>query len=342
VLQNGFAADLWVLPPPHWGSLLLHTTGNKYHDIRLRDLAIARGASLSEYGITIGDRLTPCAREEEVYDFLGMQYVPPPMRENTGEIDLALRGGLPPVVELGQMRADLHVHTTWSDGTRSVREMALAARDRGYTHLCITDHSQGLAIANGLDAARLRAQRQEIHQVNAELAPFRVLQGVEMEVRADGSLDLPDDVLAELDLVIAAVHTGLRQERDRLTERAMSALRHPLVDILAHPTGRIVGGRAGGDFDLERLYAEAARTGTALEIDGDPSRMDLRDVHARAALAAGCLFSIDSDAHSVEGLENLYYGIGVAQRAWLPPERVLNTLPLETLLARRKRQRISS
>ena len=213
VLQNGVAADLWVLPPPHWGSLLLHTTGSKYHDIRLRDLAIARGASLSEYGITTGERLIPCAREEEVYAFLGMQYIPPPMRENTGEIDLALRGALPPVVELAQMRSDLHVHTTWSDGTRSVRDMALAARDRGYACICITDHSQGLAIANGLDAARLRAQRLEIDQVNAELAPFRVLQGVELEVRADGSLDLPDEVLAELDLVIAAVHTGLRQER---------------------------------------------------------------------------------------------------------------------------------
>ncbi|HWE62896.1 MAG TPA: DNA polymerase/3'-5' exonuclease PolX [Chloroflexota bacterium] len=339
VLQNGFPADLWVLPEPHWGSLLHHTTGNKYHDIRLRDLALARGASLSEYGITVGERLIPCATEAEIYAFLDMQYMPPPMRENTGEIDLALRHVLPAVIEQAQIRGDLHMHTEWSDGTRGVRDMALAARDRGYAYICITDHSQGLAVANGLDAARLRAQRAQIEQVNQELAPFKVLQGVELEVRGDGSLDLPDDVLAALDLVIAAVHSGLRQDRQRLTERAVAALRHPLVDVLAHPTGRIVGGRAGGDFDLDTLYAEAAATGTVLEIDGDPARLDLRDVHARAAIAAGCMLSVDSDAHAVEGLANMYYGVGVAQRAWVPPERVFNTLPLEALLARRARSR---
>jgi DNA polymerase (family 10) len=339
VLQNGFPADLWVLPEQHWGSLLHHATGNKYHEIRLRDLAIARGASLSEYGITIGDRLIPCAAEAEVYDFLEMQFILPPMRENGGEIDLALRHTLPSVIELAQLRGDLHMHTSWSDGTRGVREMALAARDRGYVYSCITDHSQGLAVANGLDPARLRAQRAEIDQVNAELAPFRVLHGVELEVRADGSLDLPDDVLATLDLVVAAVHSGLRQDRERLTSRALAALRHPLVDVLAHPTGRLLGGRAGGDFDLDALYAEAARTGTVLEIDGDPARLDLRDVHARAAVAAGCMLSIDSDAHTVEGLANVFYGVGVGQRAWVPPERVLNALPLEALLARRKRLR---
>jgi len=170
--------------------------------------------------------------------------------------------------------------------------------------------------------------------VNAELAPFRVLQGVELEVRADGSLDLPDEVLDELDLVVASVHTGLRQDGERLTARALSAIRHSLVDVLAHPTGRIVGGRSGGDFDVDALYAEAAKTETVLEIDGDPSRMDLRDEHARAAIAAGCSLSVDSDAHSVGALGNLLYGVGVAQRAWVPPERVLNILPLEGLLAR--------
>jgi DNA polymerase (family 10) len=275
-----------------------------------------------------------------------MQYIPPPMREDTGEIDLALRGELPAILQLDQVRGDLHVHTEWSDGHGSVRAMALAARDRGYAYVCLTDHSQGLAVAHGLDAARLRAQRAEIDQVNAELTPFRVLQGVELEVRGDGRLDLPDDVLAELDLVVAAVHSGLGQDRERLTARAVAALRHPLVDVLAHPTGRLLdgraGGRAGGDFDLDALYAEAARTGTALEIDGDPARLDLRDVHARAAVAAGCLVSVDSDAHAPEGLENMVYGVAVAQRAWVPPERVLNALALDALLARRKRHRHGS
>src|SRR5438270_136942 len=185
-LHRGFSADLRVLPERHWGSLLHHFTGNKYHNIRLRDLAIERGARMSEYGYAVGDELVACATEEEVYAYLGMQYVPPPMRENTGEIDLALRHALPAVVTLDDLRGDLHAHSTWSDGTAGIREMGQAARARGYQYLCITDHSKGLAVANGLDEARLRAQREEIARVNAELAPFRVLQGVEVAVRADG------------------------------------------------------------------------------------------------------------------------------------------------------------
>jgi DNA polymerase (family 10) len=340
MLQDGLSADLWVLPEQHWGSLLLHVTGSKYHDIHLRDLAMARGARLSEYGFAVGDKLIPCATEEEVYAFLGMQWIPPPMRQNSGEIERALQGDVPEVIDFGMLRGDLHVHSEWSDGSRTIREMAEAARERGYEYLCITDHSKSLGVANGLDAERLRAQRQEIEQVNEELAPFRVLQGIEMEVRSDGSLDLEDETLAALDLVIAAVHSGLGTGREKVTERALAAIRHPLVDILAHPTGRIVGGRQGGDFDMEALYTEAASTGTVLEIDGDPARLDLRDIHARGAAEAGCTLSIDSDAHSIEGLGNVFYGIGTAQRAWVGPDQVLNTRPLEAMLARLKRNRL--
>ncbi|MDP9364867.1 MAG: PHP domain-containing protein, partial [Chloroflexota bacterium] len=242
ILTGGMAADLWVLPPPHWGALLVHVTGDQYHDIRLRNLAIARGGRLSEYGYWEGERLTPFATEEEVYAFFGMQPVPPPMRHDTGEVELALAGELPAVVARGDLRGDLHAHSEWSDGRASLREMALAARDRGHEYLAITDHSKGLAVANGLGPERLRAQREEIDRLNDEMAPFRLLQGIELEVRADGTLDLPDETLAELDLVVAAVHTGLDQPRERLTGRALAAIRHPLVDILAHPTGRIVGG----------------------------------------------------------------------------------------------------
>jgi DNA polymerase (family 10) len=340
MLQDGLSADLWVLPEQHWGSLLLHVSGNKYHDIHLRDLAMARGARLSEYGFTVGDKLIPCATEEEVYAFLGMQWIPPPMRQNSGEIERALQGDLPEVIDFGALRGDLHVHSEWSDGSRTIREMAEAARERGYEYLCITDHSKSLGVANGLDAERLRAQRREIEEVNAELAPFRVLQGIELEVRSDGALDLDDDTLAALDLVIAAVHSGLRTSREKVTERALAAIRHPLVDILAHPTGRIVGGRQGGDFDMDAIYTEAAATGTVLEIDGDPSRLDLRDIHARGAVEAGCTLSIDSDAHSIEGMENVFFGIGTAQRGWVPADRVLNARPLEAMLARLKRNRL--
>jgi DNA polymerase (family 10) len=215
--------------------------------------------------------------------------------------------------------------------------MALAARDRGYEYLCLTDHSQGLRIANGLNPERLLEQRREIDRVNAELAPFRLLQGLEVEVKADGSLDLPDDALSGLDLLIASVHSGLRQDRERLTSRAVAALLHPLVDILAHPTGRVLGGRSGGDYDLGVLFAEAARTGTVLEINGP--NLDLRDSHARAAIAAGCTLSLHSDAHSAEGLSGVRFAVGVAQRAWVPPERVLNTSSLLDLRGRLKRNR---
>lgn len=338
-LDSGIGADLWVLPERHWGSLLVHTTGSRAHAIHLRNLALERGMRLSEYGLAAGERQLLCPQEADVYNALGLEEIPPPMREDTGEIQLAAQGRLPAVVRLGELRGDLHSHSQWSDGSRSIREMALAARARGYDYLCLTDHSQGLGVARGLSPERVRAQRQEIDAVNAELAPFRVLQGTELEVRGDGSLDFEDALLAAFDVVIASVHSGLQQGRERVTARALAAIRHPLVDVLAHPTGRLVGGRVGGDFDLEAICREAARTGTALEIDGDPARLDLRDTHARLALAAGCMLSIDSDAHAVEGLENVFYGVGVAQRAWVPAERVLNTRALPQLLASLKRRR---
>lgn len=337
LLVSGIAADLWVLPPEHWGALLFHVSGNRYHDIRIRDLAMARGGRLSEYGYTEGDRTTTFATEDEVYAHFGMQPIPPPMRAGGDEIDRALKGTLPRVVRVSDLRGDLHCHTDWSDGHATVREMALVARERGHEYLCVTDHSRGLGVANGLGPERLAEQRREIDAVNAELAPFRVLQGIELEVKADGALDLPDETLAGLDIVVAAIHFSLGQSREKITARALAAIRHPLVDILAHPTGRIVGGRPGGDFDMDALYAAAAETGTVLEIDGEPGRLDLRDLHARAAVAAGCTLSIDSDAHGPDGFANQEYGVGVAQRAWVRPDRVLNTLPLDDMLGRLKR-----
>ena len=339
VLQSGVGADLHVLPEESWGSLLLLRTGSAAHLARLGEVASGRGLRLTERGLVGGGGLLPCPTEEGVYAALGMPYVPPPMREDTGEVELALRGELPPAFAVERLRGDLHTHSEWSDGTRTIREMATAARERGYEYLCVTDHSQSLGVANGLGPERLARQREEIGLVNRELAPFRVLQGVELEVRNDGSLDLPDEVLARLDIVVASVHSGLRQGRERVTPRALAAIRHPLVDVLAHPTGRLVGGRPGGEFDMDLLISEAARTGTALEINSDPARLDLRDTHVRQALAAGCTFSIDSDAHTAEGLGNVLYGAAVASRAMLRPEDVLNTLPLDAMLGRLKRNR---
>jgi len=266
-----------------------------------------------------------------------MDFVQPPMREETGEIDLALCHELPPVIGFGDLRGDLHMHSTWSDGTRSIEEMGQEARARGYEYICITDHSRSLGVANGLDPERLLAQRAEVEQANAALAPFRVLQGVEVEVLTDGSLDLPDDVLAQLDLVIASVHSNTRRGVEVTTARSLKAMRHPLVDILAHPTARVLGGRAAGDFDVDAIIATALETGTILEING--SRVDLNDVHSRAAVTAGCMLHLGSDAHSAEGLDEMYYAIGTAQRGWVPPDRVLNAKPLDQMLAGLKRNR---
>lgn len=337
LLQNGQAADLRVLPTRHWGSLLHHFTGSKYHNVRLREIANERGWSMSEYGFKRGDELVACETEAEVYAFLEMDFILPPMREMTGEIELALRHELPPVIEFGQIRGDLHMHSNWSDGTRSIEEMARQAIQRGYEYICITDHSRSLGVANGLDPDRLMAQRAEIDEVNGRLAPFRVLQGVEVEVLTDGSLDLPDDVLARLDLTIASVHSGIRRGVEITTGRSLAAMRHPLVDILAHPTGRVLGGRGPGNFDVDRIIAAAVETGTALEING--SRVDLNDVHARSAAQAGCTIELGSDAHAAEGLDEITFAVGTAQRAWVSPGQVLNARPLEQMLTSLKRNR---
>ncbi|ACZ41991.1 PHP domain protein [Thermobaculum terrenum ATCC BAA-798] len=339
MIEGGIQVDLICLPAQHWGTLLLHFTGSRDHNLHLRDLALERGAHMSEYGFKKNEQLITFSTEEEVYKFLGIQYVPPEMREDRGEIELSLIHQLPKVIRQKDIRGDLHMHSTWSDGKCSIRDMALAARSLGYEYICITDHSQSLGIARGLTPERIVEQRKEIESLNKELAPFKILQGIEMEVLSDGSMDLPEEVLRDLDLVIASVHSGLRQGREKVTSRALAAIRHPLVDILAHPTGRIIGSREGGDFDLETIFREAARTGTILEVDGDPNRLDLRDVNAQEAVDSGCLISISSDAHSIEGLYNMEYGVGTAARGWIRPQDVINTRPLDEMLKLLKRNR---
>jgi DNA polymerase (family 10) len=322
VTQQGFRLDLRVVPPESYGDLLQHFTGSKDHNIALREDAVRRGLSISEYGVTeveSGDVHT-FRTEQELYAFLGYAYIPPELRENAGELEAARAGTLPDLVELGDLRGEMHCHSTWSaDGKNTIEEMALAARARGYRYLVITDHSHYLR------DARLQLQRAEVEGLNARLKPFRVLHGIEANIRADGALDVPDDVLAELDWVVASLHTSFDRSP---TERILAAIDNAHVDCIGHLTGRRLSRaqRAGGaDVDVERVVERAAATGTALEINAQPDRLDLRDTHARLAGEAGVLIPVDTDAHSVGALAYAELGIAQARRAWLTKAQVLNT-----------------
>jgi DNA polymerase (family 10) len=336
-LDSGLQVDLMVLEEAHYGSLLQHFTGSKDHNAALRGLARRQGVSLSEYGFQHEDgTVTSCATEEEVYGTLGLEWIPPELREDRGELEAAQQRRLPHLITGADLKGDLHTHTTYSDGANSIEEMALAARGRGYEYMLITDHSQGLGVAGGLSADDFERQRQEILALNERLAPFRVLSGVELEIRGDGSLDLPDDVLAEFDLVVASVHLSLRQDKDSMTKRVLAALRSPHVDIIAHPTGRLLGQRESVALDFERVVEEAARTGTMLEVNAQPNRLDLDGELARKAIGAGVLLALGSDAHHAEGLSVMRFGLVTARRGWAQPDNLANALPCEELLARRK------
>ena len=336
VLLNGLGVDLRVLPAERWGTLLNYFTGSQAHNVKLREMALKKGLSLNEHAFTPlngGDELL-CATEEEVYARLGLPYIPPALREDRGEIEAALAGKLPALVTLEQIRTDLHMHTTWSDGTLSVLEMARAARDSGLRAVAITDHSVSLGVANGLSVERLRQQAVEVRAADAALGPdFRVLHGTEMEIRADGTLDYPDEVLAELDFVIASLHTGLSQSREQATRRVLNAIENPYVDMIAHPTGRLLPDRAGADLDMDAVLAAAAATGTILEINAHPARLDLRDTHVRRAVALGVRIAINTDAHRPEEFDNRGYGVATAQRGWATAADVVNTWPLDEFLA---------
>jgi DNA polymerase (family 10) len=338
-LHSGLQVDLRVLPPERYGSLLQYFTGSKEHNVALRGLALDMGLSLSEYGFKRGEEEILCPEEEDVYHTLGLEWIPPELRENRGEIEAAKEGRLPRLVELGDIKGDLHVHTNWSDGASSIEEIAEAARRRGYQYLVISDHSHGLGIAKGLTPERLKEQRAIIDELNRRWSDFRLLQGAEVEIRADGSLDYPDEILASLDLVIASIHTGLRQERERITARVINAMRNPYVDIIGHPSGRILGQREESAVDMDEVLRVAKETGTILEVNGTPDRLDLDDVYIRRAVEMGVKLAIDSDAHNLYGLDSLEFGVAMARRGWAEPKDVVNTLPLEELLKALKRNR---
>lgn len=335
-LESGLQLDLRVIPAERWGTALQYFSGSQQHNIQLRERALACGYSLSEYALKKLDteKELLCAEEEEVYRVLGLPWIPPELREGRGEIAQAESGNLPVLVEESDLKGDLQCHTTWSDGTASVLEMAEKARECGREYLLITDHSQGLGIAGGISAEELRRQAMEIQEAQRAIGgDFRILRGVELEIRADGSLDLDEDVLAELDLVVAAGHSSLRQGRSVITERYLQAIRHPHVHVLAHPMGRLLGERDPVDADWDVVFREAARTGTLLELNAQPQRLDLNDGLARRALELGCLFAISTDAHHPGGLELLRYGLATARRAGATKEQVVTTWPVERLLA---------
>jgi DNA polymerase (family 10) len=359
ILQRGPQVDLMVMPPGEAGSYLVHFTGSKEHNVRLRGIARDRGWSLSEKGfLRLGPdgqpvegtaaELRTFADEDAVYGFLDLALVPPELREDRGEVEAARDGRLPSLVTLADLRGDLHSHSEWSDGVHAIEEMAEAARGRGYAYQVLTDHSQSLAIAKGLEPERVEFQRAIIAGLNARFAAeeaagavpdgadpggFRLLHGCELEVRADGALDYEDDLLARFDLVVASVHVARRQSRAELTRRTLNAIRSPHVDVIAHPAGRIIDRRADLDLDWDAVIEAAAATGTALEINGSPPRLDLAPERARRAIEAGCFVAIDSDAHRTSELDFVRWGVDQARRAWVEPRHVLNARPRDELLA---------
>jgi DNA polymerase (family 10) len=343
-LRTGLQLDLRVVPEESYGAALQYFTGSKAHNIVLRRLAQERGLKVNEYGVFRGRRRLAGHTEEEVYAAVGLPWIPPELREARGEVELALHGRLPKLLELGDLRGDLHMHTTTTDGRASLAEMVEAARGRGHAYVAITDHSRRVTMARGLDAKRLRAHWKAIDRLAGKVKGITILKGVELDILEDGTLDLPDDVLAEADWVVASIHYGLDQPRARITRRLLNAIRHPHVCAIGHPTGRLIGRRKGYDLDLETVLKAAADHGCLMELNSQPSRLDLDDVALAAARDRGVGIVINTDAHAVEELGFLEFGVYQARRAGLEAADVANTRPLaqfRRLLDRRRPARSS-
>lgn len=325
---DGVRAQVWVHPPEKFGTALQYATGSKDHNVKLRQIALDKGLSLSEHALTKtkGKGEILCATEEEVYKTLGLQYVPPELREDRGEVEAAKANKLPKLIQVKDIKSNLHMHSTYSDGKLSMLDMAKAAIKRGLNVIVFTDHSVSLGVANGLSIERHKQQAAEIKKIQKQLGDaILILHGSEVEIKADGSLDYPDDFLASLDLVVASLHSSLRQPREKITERLLQAVRNPHVDIIGHPTGREIPDREGADLDMEIIFQAAAESGVAMEINAHPSRLDLDDAYARRAKDLGIPVTINTDAHSEADYDMLHYGVAIGRRAWLEPKDVINT-----------------
>lgn len=335
IVLEGIQVDLRLVAPDSFGSALQYFTGSKQHNIDLRTRAERQGLSLSEYGITdiSTGRLEKYTSEEAFYNRQGLEYIPPEIREGQHEIELAAKKDLPQLIEQADIKGDLHIHTIWSDGTSTLQELALTAQKRGYQYIAITDHSIGLGIAHGLNNERLREQIQEIKEFNQSSTGIQVLTGMEVDIRANGALDMPDEILEELDIVLASIHSGMNQSQEQMTRRIINAMENPNVDIISHPTARLLGQRDPVAADMEAIFKAAVRTGTTLEINAMPSRLDLKDTHIYQAREMGVKLVISTDAHRTEHLDYMRLGVGNARRGWCRAEDILNSLPLKEFKA---------
>ena len=338
ITQQNLQVDLRVVERESYGAAFAYFTGSKAHNIRLRELAIKKGLKLNEYGIfrEKDNKRVGGEKEKDVYSILGLPYIPPELREDQGEIEAALAGTLPSLISVEDIKGDLHVHSRWSDGSHSFEELVEAAREHGYAYFALTDHSKGLAVARGLTIERLMDQKKEIDALNRNLKGFRILQSTEVDIRSDGTLDFPDDVLDKLDIVVASIHSGFKQSAQQLTGRMVAAMKNPYVSIIGHPSGRLIGEREAYELDMEKVLKTAKETGTAFEINAYPLRLDLNDTFARRAKDMGIPIVISTDAHTIDQLDYMSYGVSIARRAWLEKEDVVNTLELVKLLKKLK------
>ncbi|RJQ56526.1 MAG: DNA polymerase/3'-5' exonuclease PolX [Nitrospiraceae bacterium] len=338
ITQEGIQVDLRVVDEGSFGAALAYFTGSKEHNIRLREMAVRKGLKINEYGIfdVKTDKKLGGELENDVYKILGMPYIAPEMREDTGEIEAALEGRLPRLVEMEDIKGDLHVHTKSSDGSHDIQELIDAAKARGYEYLAITDHSKGLAVARGLSIEQVLEQNTKIKTLNKKLKGFKLLSGTEMDIKSDGSLDYPDEVLKQLDIVVASIHSGFRQSKEQITKRLVSAMKNPYVSIIAHPSGRLIGERDAYEIDMDEVLKTARETGTAIEINAYPLRLDLTDIYVRKAKEMGVSLTINTDTHVTFQFDFMAYGVGTARRGWAEKKDVLNTLSYSALMKRLK------
>lgn len=323
--------DVRVVPPESYGAALQYFTGSKAHGVHLREIAVKAGFKLNEYGLFKDDKSVAGPTEKEIYAKLGLDFIPPLLREDRGEIEAARKHALPDLVQIQDIRGDFHAHTNATDGSATIEEMAQAAKELGYKFLCITDHSQSTTIANGQSPERLARQIQEIHRINAKLKGFTLLAGAEVDILADGRLDFEDELLADLDWVVASIHSALGGDRKKVTDRTRKAMDNPYITCIGHPTGRVLGHREAMDLDIPAVVEHAAKTGTALEVNADPSRLDLKDIHCRMAVEAGVKLALGTDAHSPGGLSHISFGVATAGRGWATKADVLNALSITKL-----------